>query len=181
MSKLKTCGLAVFAIAFSACGPGQDGAEQTGSGAEIAQLEAKVTKPISGTTCVVEATNPYKYDSGPYANMISAQASVWDCDQDYPIIYVCSIVEKRSVSSTGTVTWTAVPGSRSCWPETNTDFGGQTAAPTAYAAGVYRQRAQAAIKLNATTWTPAQPSTCTTLANNVPCALTEVVSAGNTL
>ncbi|WP_239470650.1 hypothetical protein [Archangium violaceum] len=151
------------------------------SGAELGQLEAKVTKAISGTTCVVEATDPYKYDSGPYANMISAQASVWDCEEEYPIIYVCSILEKKSVSSTGTVTWTAVPGSRSCYPETNTDFGGQTATPTAYSAGVYRQRAQAAIKLNATTWTPAQPSTCSTLANDVPCVFTSVVSANTPL
>ncbi len=177
MSKFKTCSLTVVAIAFSACGPGPEGVEQTGRGAEISQSEAKVTKAIANTTCVVEATNPYKYDTGT----ISAQASVWGCSQSYPIIYVCSIVEKRSVSSTGTVTWTAVAGSRSCYPETNTNFGGQTANPTPYAAGVYRQRAQAAIKLNATTWTPAQSSTCSTLANNVPCTFTEVVSAGNTL
>ncbi|WP_233595771.1 MULTISPECIES: hypothetical protein [Corallococcus] len=136
-----------------------------------------MTKSIPGTTCVVEATTPYAYDDG----RISAQASVWDCSQDSPIIYVCSVVEKKSVSSTGTVTWTAVAGSRSCYPETNTDFGGQTANATPSAAGVYRQRAQAAITLNATTWTPAQPSTCGTLASNVPCKFMEVVSGNVTL
>jgi hypothetical protein len=175
MNQLKTCSLAVMAFAFSACGPGLEGAEQAERGAEIAQIEAKVTKAIPNTTCVVEATDTYTYGTGT----ITAQASVWGCSKSYPIIYVCSIVEKRSVSSTGTVTWTAVPGSRSCYPETNTDFGGQTANQTTYTAGVYRQRAQAAIKLSATTWTPAQSSTCSTLANNVPCAFTEVVSAGN--
>ncbi|WNG17833.1 hypothetical protein F0U63_26510 [Cystobacter fuscus] len=173
MNHFKTYGLAVVAIAFSACGPAPEGSKQAEG---VARTESALTAPIPNTTCVVEATEPYKYDSGPYAGQISAQASVWDCSQDYPIIYVCSIIEKRSVSSTGTVTWTAVPGSRSCYAETNTDFGGQTATPTTNPAGTYRQRSQAAIKLNATTWTPAQPSTCSTLSSNVPCAFTSVTS-----
>ncbi|RKH57203.1 hypothetical protein [Corallococcus aberystwythensis] len=176
MLKFKTCSLAVAVLAFSACGPAPEATEKTPSG--IAQVQSEVTKAIPGTTCVVEATKPYTYDIG---GPISAQASAWDCDQDYPIIYICSTVEKRSVSSTGTVTWTAIPGSRSCWPETNTDFGGQTANPTPYAAGVYRQRAQAAIKLNATTWTPAQPSSCATLSSDIPCNFTAVVSGNVTL
>ncbi|RYZ43015.1 MAG: hypothetical protein EOO71_05445 [Myxococcaceae bacterium] len=177
MNRFKTVGFAMVAFALSACGPAPEGAEPTATGGDIAQVESAVTKAIPGTTCVVEATTPYAYDDG----RISAQASVWDCSQDYPIIYVCSVVEKKSVSSTGAVTWTAVAGSRSCYPETNTDFGGQTANPTPYAAGVYRQRAQAAIKLNATTWTPAQPSSCTTLGSNIPCKFTEVVSGNVTL
>ncbi|WNG36990.1 hypothetical protein F0U60_27100 [Archangium minus] len=179
MNHFKTYGFAVVAMAFSACGPAPEGTEQAESG--IARTESALTKAIPNTTCVVEATEPYTYDSGPYAGMISAQASVWDCSQDYPIVYICSILEKRSVSSTGTVTWTAVPGSRSCYAETNTDFGGQTATPTTYTAGTYRQRAQAAIKLNATTWTPAQPSTCSTLSSNVPCAFISVTSASVSL
>ncbi|GMU08608.1 hypothetical protein [Corallococcus caeni] len=178
MFKFKTCSLAVVALAFSACGPAPEAKEPAPAGGDVAQVQSEVTKAIPGTTCVVEATTPYTYDVG---GPISAQASVWDCDQDYPIIYVCSTVEKRSVSSTGTVTWTAVAGSRSCYPETNTDFGGQTANPTPYAAGVYRQRAQAAIKLNATTWTPAQPSSCTTLSSDIPCTFTAVVSGNATL
>jgi hypothetical protein len=177
MFQFKTCSLAVLALAFSACGPAPEAKEPTPEADGIAQVQSEVTKPVPATTCVVEATNPYAYDDG----RISAQASVWDCEDRYPIIYVCSIVEKRSVSSTGAVTWTAVPGSRSCYPETNTDFGGQTATPTPYAAGVYRQRAQTAIKLNATTWTPAQPSTCGTLSNDIPCKFTEVVSGNVTL
>ncbi|NMO15630.1 hypothetical protein HPC49_03015 [Pyxidicoccus fallax] len=178
MNSFKTCSLAVVTLALGACGPAPEGKEQAPSGAELAQAEAAVTRPIPNTTCVVEATSPYTYDNVT----VSAQASVWDCDQDYPIIYICSIVELRSVSSTGTVTWTALPGSRSCWPETNTDFGGQTANRVTYTPGsVYRQRAQAAIKLNATTWTPAQPSSCTTLANDIPCTFTSVVSAGVTI
>ncbi|WP_241759462.1 hypothetical protein [Pyxidicoccus parkwayensis] len=136
-----------------------------------------MTTPVPKTTCVVEATDPYVYDNGT----MSAQASVWDCSQDYPIIYVCSTLEVQSVSSTGAVTWTPVPGSRSCYPETNTDFGGQTANPTPYAPGVYRQRAQTAIKLNARSWTPKQPSTCTTLANDIPCVFTSVVSSAISL
>lgn len=172
MSNFKTWSLAVAAIAFSACGPAPEATEPSGSGADVAQVESAVTNPIPNTTCVVEATNPYTYDTGT----MSAQASVWDCDRSYPIIYVCSTLEKRSVSSTGVITWTAVPGSRSCYPETNTNFGGQTANPTPYAPGVYRQRAQAAIKLNATSWTPAQPSGCTTLSSNIPCNFTGVVS-----
>ncbi|WP_239014477.1 hypothetical protein [Archangium violaceum] len=109
---------------------------------------------------------------------MSAQASVYDCSTSYPIIYVCSMLEKRSVSSSGTVTWTPVEGSRSCYPEKNLDFGGQTANRTVYTSGDFRQRAQAAIKLNATTWTPAQPSGCTTLANDIPCVFTSTVSVG---
>jgi hypothetical protein len=179
MNHFKTFGLAVVAITFSACGPAPEGAEQTGRG--VARAESPLTTSIPNTTCVVEATEPYKYDSGPYANKISAQASVYDCSQSYPIIYVCSTVEKKSVSSTGVVTWTAVPGSRSCFGETNLDFGGQTATPTTYSSGVYRQRSQAAIKLNATTWTPAQPSTCGTLSSNIPCAFTAALSSEVTL
>ena len=177
MKIFKTCSLAAMAIAFSACGPTPEATEPPGSGAEVTQVEAAVTAPIPNTDCVVEATKPYTYDTGT----MSAQASVWDCSQSYPIIYVCSTLEKRSVSSTGTVTWTAVPGSRSCYPETNTDFGGQTANPTPHAPGVYRQRAQAAIKLDATSWTPAQPSTCTTLSSNIPCKFTGVVSGAASL
>ncbi|OJH36724.1 hypothetical protein [Cystobacter ferrugineus] len=176
MNHFKTYGFAVMAIAFSACGPAPEGTEQAESG--VARTESALTKAIPNTTCVVEATEPYTYDSGPYANKISAQASVWDCSQYYPIIYVCSTLEKKSVSSTGAVTWTTVPGSRSCFGETNLDFGGQTATPSTYSAGTYRQRAETAIKLNATTWTPAQPSTCGTLSSNVPCAFTAVTSAG---
>ncbi|WP_223635952.1 hypothetical protein [Corallococcus sp. EGB] len=178
MFKFKTCSLAVMALVFAACGPAPEAKEPAPAGGDVARVQSEVTKAIPGTTCVVEATNPYTYDVG---GPISAQASAWDCDQDYPIIYICSIVEKKSVSSTGAVTWTALPGSRSCWPETNTDFGGQTANPTPYAAGVYRQRSQAAIKLNATTWTPAQPSSCTTLSSDIPCEFTEVVSGNVTL
>jgi hypothetical protein len=176
MSNFKTWSLAVAAIAFSACGPAPEATEPTASGADVAQVESAVTTAIPKTKCVVEATDPYTYDTGT----MSAQASVWNCAQSYPIIYVCSTLEKRSVSGS-TVTWTAVPGSRSCYPETNTDFGGQTANPTPYAPGVYRQRAQAAIKLNATTWTPAQSSSCTTLSSNIPCTFTSVVSAATTL
>jgi hypothetical protein len=177
MRIFKTCSLAAVAIAFSACGPAPEAMEQSGSGADLTQVEAAVTAPISKTKCVVEATDPYTYDTGT----MSAQASVWACTQSYPIIYVCSTLEKQSVSSTGTVTWTEVAGSRSCYPETNTHFGGQTANPTPYVPGVYRQRAQAAIKLTATTWTPAQPSSCTTLSSNIPCAFTSVVSAATSL
>ena len=71
----------------------------------------------------------------------------------------------------------SVPGSRSCYPEKNTDFGGQTANPTPHVPGIYRQVAQAAIKLSATKWTPVQPSSCTTLANDIPCAFTSVSAA----
>ncbi|QSQ27192.1 hypothetical protein JY651_20755 [Pyxidicoccus parkwayensis] len=177
MKIFKACSLAVAAMTISACGPAPEGAEQTGSAAEVAQVESAVTTPVPKTTCVVEATDPYVYDNGT----MSAQASVWDCSQDYPIIYVCSTLEVQSVSSTGAVTWTPVPGSRSCYPETNTDFGGQTANPTPYAPGVYRQRAQTAIKLNARSWTPKQPSTCTTLANDIPCVFTSVVSSAISL
>lgn len=176
MSNFKTWSLAVAAIAFSACGPAPEATEPTGSGADVAQVESAVTTAIPKTKCVVEATDPYTYDTGT----MSAQASVWNCSQSYPIIYVCSTLEKQSVSG-GVVTWTAVPGSRSCYPETNTNFGGQTAAPTPYAPGVYRQRAQAAIKLNATSWTPAQSSSCATLSSNIPCTFTSVVSAATTL
>ncbi|RKH51566.1 hypothetical protein [Corallococcus llansteffanensis] len=177
MNSFKTCSLAVVAIALGACGPApvENGSTPDESG--VAQVESAVTKAIPGTTCVVEATTPYKYDNGT----MSAQASVWDCEQDYAVIYVCSTLEKRSVSSTGTVTWTAVPGSRSCYGETNTDFGGQTANATPYVPGVYRQRAQAAIKLSPTTWTPSQPSTCGTLSSDVPCNFTAVVSGNVTL
>jgi hypothetical protein len=173
MSLFKTRSLALLTLALAACGPTPEGTEPAQG--DLGQAEAAATKPIPDTTCVVEATKPYTYDGVT----VSAQASAWDCDQDYPIIYICSTVEERSVSSTGTVTWTALPGSRSCYPETNTDFGGQTANRVPFTPGtVYRQRAQAAIKLNATTWTPAQPASCATLANNIPCAFTSVVSAG---
>ncbi len=139
---------------------------------EVTQTRAALTKAIPGTTCVVEATEPYTYSN----DVISAQASVYDCSQSYPIIYICSTVEKKSVSSTGAVTWTAIAGSRSCFAEKNLDFGGQTANHTVYTPGVYRQRAQAAIKLNATTWTPTQSLSCGTLSTNVPCTFTEVLS-----
>ncbi|MFP2905599.1 hypothetical protein ACLESD_11185 [Pyxidicoccus sp. 3LFB2] len=175
MKNFKTSSLALVTLALAACGPAPEATEPAGSPDDVAQVESAATKPIPNTTCVVEATLPYTYD---YVT-VSAQASVWDCSQDYPIIYVCSIVEEKSVSSTGTVTWTALPGSRSCYPETNTDFGGQTANRVAYVPGrIYRQRAQAAIKRNATAWIPAQPSTCSTLANDIPCVFTSVVSPG---
>jgi hypothetical protein len=170
----KTCTLAVVALALGACGPAPEGAEQTSSGNDLVQAEAAVTNPIPNTTCVVEATTPYTYDG---VN-VSAQASVWGCAQSYPIIYICSTVEVRSVDSAGTVTWSPLPGSRSCWAETNLDFGGQTANRVPFAPNsVYRQRAQAAIKLDATTWTPAQPKTCTSLANDIPCWFTGAVSS----
>lgn len=177
MTHFKMCGLAAVALAFSACGPAPEGAEQTASGSDLMQAEAAVTNPIPDTTCVVEATSPYTYSNGT----MSAQASVWGCAQAYPIIYICSTLEVRSVDSTGAVIWTPVPGSRSCFAETNQDFGGQTANSQPYAPGVYRQRAQAAIKLNATTWTPAQPKTCTSLANDIPCWFTGAVSANTRL
>lgn len=175
MNTVKTYGLAMLAIAFSACGPAS---EQAQGGAETAQLESMVTAPIKKTTCLVEATEPGTY--GPDVNgvrKISAQASIWDCSQDYPIVYTCSILEKQESNGT----WTAVPNTRSCWGEVNSDFAGQTSNPIVHAAGTYRQRAQGAIKLNATTWSPAQPSTCATLSSNVPCTFKEVISDAITL
>lgn len=142
-------------------------------GAETAQLEAKVTAPIASTTCVVEATEPGKY--GPDSNnvyKIDAQASIYGCSQSYPIIYTCSILEKKASNGT----WSAVAGTRSCWADTNSSLGGQTSNPITYASGIYRQRAQGAVKLNATTWSPAQPSSCSTLSSNVPCTFKEVLS-----
>ncbi|MFY0577443.1 hypothetical protein ACN28S_26765 [Cystobacter fuscus] len=64
MNHFKTCGLAVVAMAFSACGPAPEGAKQAEG---VARTESALTAPIPNTTCVVEATEPYKYDSGPYA------------------------------------------------------------------------------------------------------------------
>ncbi|WP_245767165.1 hypothetical protein [Stigmatella erecta] len=145
-------------------------------------IEAGVTSPIANTSCVLEATEPSQY--GPNVDnvyMISAQASIYDCGQSYPVLYTCSVLEKKSVSSTGTVTWTAVAGTRSCYGDTNSSIGGQTSNPITYSAGTYRQRAQGAVKLNATKWSPAQPSTCSTLSSNVPCTLKEVVSNPATL
>ncbi len=175
MNHFKTYGLAAMALALSACGPG--GMEQA-QGGETAQLEAKVTTPIANTKCVLEATDPSKY--GPDGNgvwKISAQASIWNCAQSYPVIYTCSILEKKDASGN----WSAVAGTRSCWGDTNSTIGGQTSNPITYAAGTYRQRAQGAIKLNSTTWSPAQSSSCSTLSSNVPCTFKEVLSGGNTL
>jgi hypothetical protein len=178
MKTFKLYGLALAAITVSACGPAPEDTRQ----AETGQLEAKVTTPIAKTTCVLEATAPGKY--GPDTNgiyKIDAQASIYGCDQSYPVIYTCSILEKQSVSSTGAVTWTAVAGTRSCYGDTNSTIGGQTSNPINYAPGTYRQRSQGAVKLNSTTWSPAQTSSCGTLSSNVPCTLKEVVSGSVTL
>ena len=178
MNTFKLYGLALAAITVGACGPAPEDTQQV----EVGQLEAKVTTPLANTSCVLEATAPSKY--GPDVNGIyklSAQASIYGCGQSYPVLYTCSILEKRSVSSTGAVTWTAVAGTRSCYGDTNSTIGGQTSNPIDYAPGTYRQRAQGAVKRNATTWSPAQPSSCGTLSSNVPCTLKEVVSEAVTL
>jgi hypothetical protein len=182
MTLFKPCGLAVAVIAFSACGPAPEVESPAGSDSGSVQIEAGVTTPIGNTQCVLEATEPGKY--GPNTNnvyMISAQASIYGCGQPYPVLYTCSILEKKSVSSAGIVTWTAVAGTRSCYGDTNSTIGGQTSNPIPYSAGTYRQRAQGAVKLNATTWSPAQSASCSTLSSNVPCTLKEVLSNPATL
>jgi hypothetical protein len=182
MTQLKPCGLALAVIAFSACGPSPEVDTWNGNDSETVHIEAAVTTPLAKTSCVLEATEPSKY--GPNTDnvfMISAQASIYGCGQSYPVLYTCSILEKKSVSSTGAVTWTAVAGTRSCYGDTNSTIGGQTSNPIPYSAGTYRQRAQGAVKLNATTWSPAQSSSCGTLSSNVPCTLKEVVSNPATL